>query len=370
MSLPLAASTRTLWYLTRGAGAATLVLLTLSVALGIVNTMRWSAPPHWPRFVIDALHRNASLLALPLVAVHVLTAVVDSFAPIALTDTVIPFVSAYRPIWLGFGAIAFDLLIAVTLTSLLRRQIGFRGWRIVHWFAYVSWPLALIHGLGAGTDTKLSWMLALAAACIVVVLAALFWRIWVGWPDHRRARASALGLTAVAPLALVAWLASGPLAAGWARRAGTPSSLVLAAGGRAPVGPARRRPTGARDPQAPFDAQLAGTVSETQSGSLATVHIDTRLSGGASGTLNTTIMGPADSSGGVSLSESAVTLGSPSNPSLYHGRITSLAGSTFHARLSDARGHTVDLSVALQLDTGSGTASGSVVARRAGTASR
>ena len=75
---------------------------------------------------------------------------IDGFVPISLADAVIPFARAYRPLWLGLGALAFDLLLAVLLTSVLRRRFGYRSWRAVHWLAYASWPVAVIHGIGSG----------------------------------------------------------------------------------------------------------------------------------------------------------------------------------------------------------------------------
>ena len=112
-----------LWYLTRGTGAVALVLLTMSVALGVANVRRVHTE-RVPRFVGDAVHRSVSLLALAFLAVHILALVLDPFAPIRLIDAVVPFVSAYRPVWLGLGAIASDLLIAVAFTSVLRRAAG------------------------------------------------------------------------------------------------------------------------------------------------------------------------------------------------------------------------------------------------------
>ncbi len=91
------ASTRALWYLTRGSGAATLVLLTATVVLGITNSARW-ASPHWPRFVTERLHRNLSLLVLVFLALHVATTVVDGYVPIRWLDAVVPFGSSYRPL--------------------------------------------------------------------------------------------------------------------------------------------------------------------------------------------------------------------------------------------------------------------------------
>ena len=128
-----------LWYLARGSGLAALVVLTLSVVLGIVTSVRWTNP-RWPRFVIELLHRNSSLLAFALIVVHVAAVVLDGFAPIGWKDAVIPFASPYRPLWLGLGSVAFDLLVAILVTSLLRHRIGHRTWRFVHWFAYACWP--------------------------------------------------------------------------------------------------------------------------------------------------------------------------------------------------------------------------------------
>ena len=148
-----------MWYLARGSGVVTLVLLTASVVLGIVTSVRWSSP-RWPRFVIEFLHRNVGLLVVVFLCIHVATVVIDGFAPIGWKDAVVPFVSAYRPLWLGLGAIAFDLVVALVVTSLLRHRIGQRTWRVLHWFAYVCWPVAVLHGLGAGTDAKLGIVLA------------------------------------------------------------------------------------------------------------------------------------------------------------------------------------------------------------------
>src|SRR4051812_17921384 len=174
VSGPLAAATPALWYLTRGTGAVALTLLTLTVVLGVLELERlaWA-----PRFMIAALHRSASLLVLVLLAVHVGTAVLDTFAPIALRDAVVPFTSAYRPVWVGLGTLAFDLLVALVVTSLLRRRLGLGAWRAVHWLAYACWPLAAVHALGAGSDVRSRWLLILAVACGVAVLAAVTARL-------------------------------------------------------------------------------------------------------------------------------------------------------------------------------------------------
>jgi len=226
-----------LWYLTRGTGSVTLIGLSLSVVLGVADVGRWHSR-RWPRFVVDGLHRNVSLGVLVLLTAHVLTTLLDGYAPISLLNTVVPFTGAYRPIWLGLGALALDVLVAVSLSSVLRGRLGRRAWRTIHWAAWACWPLAVVHGLGTGTDAAGSWMLVLTGACVLAVIAAATTRTVGGWPAQRRLRAGALAAMAIGPLVLVVWLGQGPLAPGWARRAGTPARLLSHRGPATRVGAA------------------------------------------------------------------------------------------------------------------------------------
>lgn len=213
------------WYLTRSTGVVAIVLLTLTVIVGILGVARVGGPS-WPRFVVDGVHRTGSLLAVVFLGVHVLTAVLDSFAPIALVDVFVPFTGSYRPIWLGLGALASDLLLAIALTSLARRRVGHGAWRAVHWLAYACWPIAVIHGYGTGSDVKQAWFEWTNAACVLVVLGAVVARALIGWPGERRLRLGAIGAAVAFGAALALWLPGGPLGAHWARRAGTPPALL------------------------------------------------------------------------------------------------------------------------------------------------
>jgi sulfoxide reductase heme-binding subunit YedZ len=164
-----------LWYLARGTGLVSLVLLTV-VLLGGIIVRSGARPARLPRFVVLGMHRNVSLLAVAFLAVHIVTVVLDPYVPIRVVDAVVPFVSSYRPLWLGLGALAFDLLLALVVTSLLRTRIGLRTWRVVHWAAYALWPTALVHALGTGTDALRPWFLATVVACVLAVAAAVAWR--------------------------------------------------------------------------------------------------------------------------------------------------------------------------------------------------
>ena len=167
-----------LWYLARGSGLVSLVLLTATVVGGITTSARW-ATAQWPRFVVAMLHRNVALLAVAFLGMHIATTVVDGYVPIRWLDAVVPFGSAYRPAWLGLGAVAFDLLIAVLLSSLLRSRLGHRAWRAVHWLAYACWPIAVAHGLGTGSDSRQAWMLLIDGVAIGAVAVAVWWRLGI-----------------------------------------------------------------------------------------------------------------------------------------------------------------------------------------------
>jgi predicted ferric reductase len=214
----------TYWYLTRASGIVAMVLLTVAVVVGVIDVTRISNR-RWPRFVIDGVHQNASLLALVFLVIHIITTVLDSFAPIGLIDSLIPFVGTYRPFWLGLGALSFDLMLAVLITSLVRVSIGYRTWRAVHWLSYACWPVAILHGLGTGSDTKQGWLLVIYAACVIAVAAAVFVRI-LRERSAPQLRVAGLAATVVFTAGLLVWLPGGPLGSGWARRSGTPPSLL------------------------------------------------------------------------------------------------------------------------------------------------
>jgi sulfoxide reductase heme-binding subunit YedZ len=179
--------TNALWYLSRGTGVVCLVLFSVVVALGIA-TRSGRELPGLPRFAVTAVHRNASLLALVLLVIHIGGLLFDPYAQLRLLDVVIPFTGAYRPLWLGLGTLAFDLVIALIVTSLLRHRIGRRAFKVVHWSAYAMWPLAALHGLGNGTDSGRLWLRLVLVACTALVLAAVIWRLTPAFAEYTKRR--------------------------------------------------------------------------------------------------------------------------------------------------------------------------------------
>lgn len=180
-----------LWYGSRATGLVALVLFTASVVLGVLGGGRLVTPT-WPRFTVSALHRNISLLACVFLAVHIVTSIVDPYAGIGWLDAIVPFRSVYHPLWLGIGAVASDLVIAIMITSLLRPRVHLGLWRYVHWTSYACWPLAVVHGIGTDVaDIRMVWVLIVNIACVVAVIVAIGWRAGTSHPDtEARARAA------------------------------------------------------------------------------------------------------------------------------------------------------------------------------------
>lgn len=328
----VATATSPLWYATRATGLAALVLLTASVVLGVLTSVRFASPA-WPRFVTVALHRNVSLLAVTFTALHVVTTVTDPYASISVVSAVVPFTSSYRRIWLGLGAVAFDLLLAVLITSLLRVRVGLRAWRLVHWAGYLCWPVALIHAIGTGTDGATRWVLAGIAACAVAVAAAGAWRLAAGWPARAALRAGVAAAAVIFAIGAVSWMRAGPLSPGWARRAGTPSALLARSGGAGGVSSVRSGQSAF--PAPPFQLPLAGTVTMADGAAAGKRTVTIAAAAGTSARLRIVISGPAVD-GGVEMTSSQVSLGPPAAPARYAGHLVSLDGTAMQAVVAGA----------------------------------
>jgi len=192
-------SSPVLWYATRASGLMALVLLTAATVLGVVVANR-VATERWPGFALFDLHRRVSGIAVAFLGLHVVTSVADTYVHIGWPAIVVPFTSSYQRGWLALGTIGLDLLLAVGATSVLRARLTARTWRAVHWLAYASWPVALAHAFGMGSDMGARWAAALGATCIAVVVGAVVWRAVRALASHRKDERSAkpTPLTAVA----------------------------------------------------------------------------------------------------------------------------------------------------------------------------
>ncbi|MEU0497490.1 ferric reductase-like transmembrane domain-containing protein [Mycobacterium sp. NPDC006124] len=178
-----------LWALGRGTGTTALAFLTVSLTLGIA-TRSGRRLATLPRFAVAEVHRFAAVAGAALIALHVTLLFFDPYAQLRLVDFAVPFLGAYRPFWLGLGTVAVDVLVVLIITSLLRHRLGARVFRIVHWAAYASWPIALAHALGNGTDAGRAWFLVFAGCCVLTVAVALTWRVRADFVEYAGIRST------------------------------------------------------------------------------------------------------------------------------------------------------------------------------------
>lgn len=216
----LLADPKLLWYVSRSTGVVCLVLLTVTTALGLAAARRVGTA-RWPRFVTQSLHRTISLLAVLLLVGHVAAVVLDDYVTIGLVEAFVPFVGTYRPLWLGLGAIASDLILLLVITSLVRTRLPHRLWRGIHLTAYACWPLALLHALGTGSDPRYAWFYALALVCAAIVAGVLLWRLTEATARPVALRVAGAVLIAATLAGIAGWAEGGPLQPGWSERAGT-----------------------------------------------------------------------------------------------------------------------------------------------------
>ncbi len=333
-----------LWYLTRGSGVVSLVLLTLSICLGIATSSR-AGGRTIPRFAFVDLHRSVSLFAVVFLGFHVATSVFDAYAHIRWLDAVVPFAGTYRSFWLGLGALSFDLLAAVIVTSLMRARLGYARWKAVHWLAYASWPVALLHSFGTGSDARTPWLQAIA----VVSIALVGWTLTLRVAQSTLARSEQLlmgAAAAVAVLGLVTWYQTGPGAKGWAARAGTPKSLLAAKVTSAPKTAAI--PVALRSG---YSSPIHGTVTESQSDNGDfTVRLDGYLTGTPKARLRLVLQGPAADGGGVTMTSSGADFAVQGVSGAYSGSIISLSGTTLDVNVQNTAGKTLDLQLTLTIN--------------------
>jgi methionine sulfoxide reductase heme-binding subunit len=169
-------------------GVLSLILLTAATVAGVLVNRRGPLPG-LPRRARLGLHRYLSLLAVAFLVAHVLTAVAMPLAGAGLASVVVPFAAARDSGWIAAGAVAFDLLAAITVTSLARRHLGRRLWRGVHWLAYACWPAAMAHSVGVGPGLRGGRLLAVTVICCAAFAAAVAWRVIGTRREARRDRA-------------------------------------------------------------------------------------------------------------------------------------------------------------------------------------
>jgi DMSO/TMAO reductase YedYZ heme-binding membrane subunit len=275
------------WDAARVGGFVAYGLMLASVVIGLLLSAKVRST-RFPRVVTNELHRFVTLLALVFTVVHGLAVAIDPFIKLNPVELLVPFTSHFRPAWMAFGIVGFDLLVAIYLSERVRSRVGYAWWRRFHALAFVAYVLATLHGLGTGSDSRTMWAIALYAGGAILVIGLLLYRLRPMGAVAAWRRPAVMAITVLAAVAVAVWAGSGPLAPGWAAAAGgaaastpTPSPAPVAAA-TPQAAPAVQRIT------LPFQSDLKGTAVQT-SGAGATLTIDARLGGSVSGQLKVTI---------------------------------------------------------------------------------
>ena len=178
----------TFWLLARASGLTAYVMLTLSVLAGLVVKSRpfRSLKPA----ALTDLHRTLAMLGLGALLGHALALVADSTVRVSIPGLFIPGLVSYRPVWTSLGIVAAEAMLLVYASFSMRKRIGTRNWRRLHWATYGIFAAATVHGIGAGTDSSQPWAFALYVTAVGAVAAAATWRFLVP-PTSARARRDA-----------------------------------------------------------------------------------------------------------------------------------------------------------------------------------
>ena len=165
------------WDIARAGGWTAYILLTAAVVVGLLLSTQIQSPKRWPRLINSELHNFLSLLSTIFLGIHVLAVWIDPYTKFGWRDILIPFVSTYHPFWMAMGIVALYSGIAIGISTLLRPYIGYAWWRKLHVLTLGIFIIAMLHGIGTGSDTQTWWAFSLYAFSGVLVGSLLWHRI-------------------------------------------------------------------------------------------------------------------------------------------------------------------------------------------------
>jgi hypothetical protein len=255
------------WDIARAGGMVAYVLLTASVSIGLIVSLKWRSPK-WTRFVTTELHRFVTLLALIFTGIHTLAVAVDPFIQFTPAEVLVPFLSHYRPLWVALGIVGAYLAIAVYVSEWVRPLVGYAWWRRFHYLSFVAFIVALVHGLGTGSDSRAPWAIAMYAASAVLVAALIALR---ALPARGQVANPLAALVTTGALVLGAyWAWQGPLQPGWNAIAnngngsgGATAAAAVSAGGDPPSSPGP-----SAGPAQPFSDTISGRLDLAPDGTI------------------------------------------------------------------------------------------------------
>ncbi|HVB77581.1 MAG TPA: ferric reductase-like transmembrane domain-containing protein [Candidatus Nitrosotalea sp.] len=297
------------WDVARAGGFTAYLLVTLSVLLGLVLSLKWRNAA-WPRFLTSDVHQHLALLALVFTAIHGFAVWIDPFQRFSLPEILVPLQSHYRPLWIALGIVAGYLMVALYVSEYLRPRIGYSWWRRLHFLTFGVWLLSTAHGLGTGSDSKSWWAFVIYASSFAGVGTLLAARLLESRSGSIGTRLAAGGAAALIGLWGWNWALTGPLQPGWntyanaARGSGVRDPQVLAqlaASATSPSPGASPIPAASGGLSVPLAADVQGTIGygRNESEILLQLALQGQAAAGARATMTLRVVG--DDSGATSI---------------------------------------------------------------------
>lgn len=332
------------WETARASGLLAYILFTGSVAVGLALTQHWQNR-EWPRLINAEMHNFLALVGLVFTGVHVLAVLVDPFTHFSVFQVVTPFVSSYRPIWMGLGITGLYLGFAILISTWLRPKIGYVWWRRLHVLTLLAFALVTVHGIATGSDTRTWYGVIIYGGAVALVGTLLIKRLMEPATAQAKSHPVISGITGglLGILALFAYL--GPLQAGWSGLAGGQiRNTTSVASGTTPAA------TTAGDPFANgFTDTFTGALAQTGPDASGITTMTLTMSLAKTGGTALVRLTGQDNGGGIVVSGSDVTLGTAANPTLYHGTLTSISSDTDWRFTGRVNGTGVTLTVRLDI---------------------
>ncbi len=171
-------SVQTMWYITRAAGMTAYLLFWLSTAWGLAVSSKILDNLLHRSFTYD-FHQFLSLLAIGFTGLHIVVLMFDKYLPYSLAQILVPFLSPYRPFWIGLGVIGLYLTLLVTITFYLRGRIGMKAFRVIHVFSLLAYLGVLVHSVMSGSDSSLTSVLLLyAGTFLATIFLFVYWILY------------------------------------------------------------------------------------------------------------------------------------------------------------------------------------------------
>ncbi len=191
-------SVQTMWYITRAAGMTAYLLFWLSTAWGLAVSSKILDNLLHRSFTYE-FHQFLSLLAIGFTGLHIVVLMFDRYLPYSLAQVLVPFISPYRPFWVGLGVIGLYLTLLVTITFYMRGRIGMKAFRVIHVFSLLAFLGVLVHSVMSGTDSSLSSVLLLYAGTFLVTIFLMMYWIYYSVQKNRKKKVALLKLEDTRP---------------------------------------------------------------------------------------------------------------------------------------------------------------------------